>query len=407
MENKNDFKKAVTLFTLVVILVAIMSGFSSQIYTNYFKEVYNVTSVQRGFLEIPRESPGILCMFIIAALAPLGDIKSGIFAQILVAVGLTAMAFFSPSYSAMMLFLFIASSGQHIFMPLNDSIGMSLAQDGNVGKTLGRFKTCSTVFSLLTSLAVFICFKYGIFSFKTHIIIPFAIAIVAAVIAAVLLMGMTKYIKTEPKPKTEKKHSNLVLRKEYTPYYLVTLAYGCQKRIKLVFGPWVIADLLLKGADTISLLAIGTYFIGILIAPVIGRMLDRMGARFSLIVEGIYIIIVFSAMGFLAGGFASGKFITDTPAMYAAFVVYMLCNVFDQFSTIHAYLMRSIARDASEITATLSVGLSVDHVIAIVVSAIFGIVWAEIGAQYVFYICAATAIIQIVVGLSLKNKARS
>ena len=59
MENKNDFKKAVTLFTLVVILVAIMSGFSSQIYTNYFKEVYNVTSVQRGFLEIPRESPGI------------------------------------------------------------------------------------------------------------------------------------------------------------------------------------------------------------------------------------------------------------------------------------------------------------------------------------------------------------
>ena len=139
MENKNDFKKAVTLFTLVVILVAIMSGFSSQIYTNYFKEVYNVTSVQRGFLEIPRESPGILCMFIIAALAPLGDIKSGIFAQILVAVGLTAMAFFSPSYSAMMLFLFIASSGQHIFMPLNDSIGMSLAQDGNVGKTLGRF----------------------------------------------------------------------------------------------------------------------------------------------------------------------------------------------------------------------------------------------------------------------------
>ena len=93
--------------------------------------------------------------------------------------------------------------------------------------------------------------------------------------------------------------------------------------------------------------------------------------------------------------------------MYAAFIVYMLCNVFDQFSTIHAYLMRSIARDASEITATLSVGLSVDHVIAIVVSAIFGIVWAEIGAQYVFYICAATAIIQIAVGLSLKNKARS
>lgn len=400
MKQKTDLEKAAFLFTLVVICVAIMSGLSSQIFTNYFKEVYNVTSVQRGFLEIPRETPGVICMFIITGLASLGDIKIGIISQILVALGLTVMGIMSPSYSVMMIFLFIASLGQHIFMPLNDSIGMSLSESEKVGQTLGRFKSYSTLSSLITSLLVFIGFKNNFFSFKNRIILPFVISVAAAIAAAILLIFMNKYV-----PKSHKKvKQKLILRKEYLPYYLVTLAYGCQKRIKLVFGPWVIADLMLQGADTLSLLAIGTHFIGIALANAIGRMLDKLGAAISLIIEGIYIIVSFSAMGYMAGGFASNKFISGGSMMYIAFAIYIICNLFDQFNSVHAYLMRSIAKDQSEITTTLSVGLSVDHILAIIVSSIFGIIWSNAGAQYVFYICSVTAIIQIVVGLSLRPK---
>ena len=48
----------------------------------------------------------------------------------------------------------------------------------------------------------------------------------------------------------------LLFRKEYMPYYMVTLAYGCQKRIRIVFAPWVIIELLRQGADVIALLTI-------------------------------------------------------------------------------------------------------------------------------------------------------
>ena len=400
MKQKTNSEKAVILFTFITICVAIMSGLSSQIFTNYFKEVYNVTSIQRGFLEIPRETPGVICMFIITGLASLGDIKIALISQLLVAVGLTVMGTMSPSYGGMMIFLFIASLGQHIFMPLNDAIGMSLSENGKVGQTLGKFKSYSTLFSLITSLLVFVGFKNGFFSFKSKIIVPFVISVAAAIAAAILLGFMNQHV---PKS-SEKVKQKLILRKEYLPYYLVTLAYGCQKRIKLVFGPWVIADLMLQGADTLSLLAIGTHFIGIALANVIGRMLDKLGITVSLIVEGIYIILSFSAMGYMAGGFASGKFTSGGHAMYIAFAVYIVCNLFDQFNSVHAYLMRSIAKDPSEITSTLSVGLSVDHVLAVVVSSVFGIIWSKAGAQYVFYICSITAAIQIAVGLHLRSQ---
>ena len=52
------------------------------------------------------------------------------------------------------------------------------------------------------------------------------------------------------------------MRKKYMPYYLTLVAYGCQKRIKLVFGPWIIIELMGKGADTVALLGIVTSFIG-------------------------------------------------------------------------------------------------------------------------------------------------
>ena len=44
-------------------------------FSNYFKEVFAVDSVQRGLLEIPRETPGILCVVILTALSGLGNLS--------------------------------------------------------------------------------------------------------------------------------------------------------------------------------------------------------------------------------------------------------------------------------------------------------------------------------------------
>ena len=102
-------KKAVRLFTIAICLIAVALGLSSANYANYFKEAYNVTSAQRGFIEIPRETPGILCAVIISALAGFSDVTVSILSQVLFVVGLIVMGCFSPGYGLMLVCLFIIS----------------------------------------------------------------------------------------------------------------------------------------------------------------------------------------------------------------------------------------------------------------------------------------------------------
>ena len=66
-------------------------------------------------------------------------------------------------------------------------------------------------------------------------------------------------------------------------------------------------------------------------------------------------------------------------------------------------MMRSIALDKSEVTRTLSVGLSVDHIMAIIASPVMGLVWESLGVQYVFYLAALSASFQLIAAFMTKK----
>lgn len=387
-----DKERAIRLFALVLICVAVDSGMSNRIFSNYFKEVYAVTSAQRGFIEIPRESPGILCMVLVAALGFLGNVRLAVLAQVLMLVGMIVMGFLSPGYGVMLVFLFLHSLGEHLFMPLNDSISMDLARDGRVGTALGKFKGVTTTASMVVACVIFVGFRMGFFSFQSRVILPFAIAGGAAALAGVLLVRLRDCMPESQTPVTNHK---LLFRRAYMPYYMVTLAYGCQKRIRIVFAPWVIIELLRQGADVIALLTIAVHLAGMFMAPVLGRMLDRLGVRRMLWLEAGYILVTFCAMGALAGQLASGGFSAGSWQAWVVYGAYVLCMLFEQFNIVHAFMMRAIAQDPSEVTRTLSVGLGVDHIMAIIASPIMGLIWDGAGVQYVFYLAAASALLQL------------
>lgn len=389
MNKENKGRKAVFNFMLALVFISIAEGLSSSVYSNYFKEAFGVTSLQRGFIEIPRESPGILCMFAVSLLGFIGDVRLSVLSRLMMFFGVAAMAFCSPSYSAMLILLFISSFGQHLFMPLNDSISMSLGKEGYVGSTMGRLKSISTLASMLTAAAVFLGFKFGVFSFKTDIILPFAIASALSLVSCIFLFNLRKYIKEEKKTKTIK----LLLRKKYWPYYLLTLGYGAQKRIHLVFAPWVLIELLKEGADTLSLLMIITHFAGTGFALLLGKMLDKAGLKKTLLFEAAYLIAVFCVMGFSAELYMAGNRSHYLVALI--FALYILCELFAQFNMVHSYLMKRIAVNEKEVTESLSVGLSVDHIVAVAVSVLLGIIWNCFGVGITFYIAASFSVVQI------------
>ena len=384
-------RRAVRLFVGVLALTALANGLGNTIFSNYFNEVFHIDSVQRGLIEIPRESPGILCMVLVAALGTLGSLWMSVIAQLLVLVGLVVMGWLSPGYGTMLVFLFIHSLGMHLFMPLSDALSMELADQNKVGTTLGRFKGVNTFFAMVAAVLVFFGFRTGFFRFPAPVILPFALGAAATAGALFLLVPLAVWM---PRTGAVKNH-RLLFRKRYMPYYMVTLAYGCQKRIKIVFAPWVLIQLLGQGADTTALLTILTHLAGVWAAPTIGKLLDKLGVRKMLWLEAVYILLSFSAMGLLAGMLAESSFSPGDWRTWLVFGAYILCVLFEQFNMVHSYMMRAIAQDPSEVTRTLSVGLSVDHVMAIAASPVMGLAWSAWGPQYVFYLAALSALFQL------------
>ena len=127
------------LFLILVAVVALGNNMGDAVYSNYFKEVYNVSATQRAFIEFPRELPGLLCALVIGALSFLGDVKTVVVAQILSCIGLIALGLFTPSFGKMLIIVFINSLGKHIFITLLDTLDMGLADPDRVGQRMGKY----------------------------------------------------------------------------------------------------------------------------------------------------------------------------------------------------------------------------------------------------------------------------
>ena len=400
-------EKARRLFLAAFFLFALANGLSGSIISNYFKDVFQVDSVQRGLLEIPRELPGVVGVFVIAALPSLGNLSLSILGFVLYCVGLLVLGLFSPGYFVMQLFVFTYSLGDHMVMPIRDAIAMDLADDGKTGTFLGKYRGMMTLGSMLASALVFVGFRTGFFYFRRGVIPSFCVALAFLSVSLVLLCRLRHELpELDVRKRDRERKGRLPVRRKYIPYYVVTAVYGFQKRMRLVFAPWVIIELLSLGADTVALLGIAAYFCGSWVAPLIGKFLDKYGVQKGLVLESFSIAAIFLFAAWAAAGIVNG-FLSGWAGMAAAFVSYVLIFLTDHFNSVHTMLMRELSESPADVMENLSFGLSVDHVLAVTVSGLLGAVWKYAGAQYVFLLGAAVCSVHLSVALWLKKHTRT
>lgn len=400
-DRQHRERTAVILFVVASAFVGIALGFSDSILSNYFKDAYDVTAGQRGLIEFPRELPGILSIFVIAALSFLGDVRVAVVAQCLGAVGLVALGFFRPGFGVMLVFIFIYSLGQHMYIPLGDSIGLSLAKRENMGRVLGRFNSVRMAFLMIAGILTFFGFRYGLFDFETPVLV-FLLSAICFLATGALLFALSRYtgtIKSE-----ENARPRLVFRKEYLRYYVICALYGGRKQIMLVFSPWVLIDLLGFKADTMSILAVIGSFIGIFFIPAVGRLIDRLGAKSVMIFEALAFVIVYIAYGFLSKWVNENTVVLTGLAMMAVYFLNIIDRMSAQFYMVRAIYMRSIALAPEDVTPSLSLGMAIDHVVAIVGSFLCGLVWQYWGPEYVFLIAGALSLLNLAAAAGIKRQ---
>ncbi len=400
MTSKPKLRKEMLLFFILITAAALGNGLSDSIYGNYFKEVFHVSTYDRGFIEFPRELPGMLCALVIASLSMLGDVKASLIAQVLACLGLTALGVLKPSFSVMLVFLFINSMGMHLFMPLQDSIGMSLAEPNQIGRRMGQYASAKTAVSFVAGIIVYLGFRSGTFSFSTPVITVFLLGAAAFLIAITASIFLIKQMGRQP---VTVRKFKLLFRKEYKYYYILTVLYGVQKQIAFVFGSWVVIELLRKGADIMSLLIIASSFLGILFTRYVGRWMDRFGIKKMMYADALSFIIVYVLYGFVVWGITSHVLPEAGWPVMIIYGLFVLDRLSMQLGIVKSLYLRSIAVNDNEVTAALSTGISLDHIVAIIAAQLSAAVWMNWGAQWVFFIAAFLSLGNLFVAFRLPS----
>ncbi|ONI39677.1 MFS transporter [Candidatus Epulonipiscium fishelsonii] len=393
--------KPIHLYCVILALSAIALGFSDSIFSNYYKDAYQINAYQRGVIEFPRELPGVLCIVLISALSFLGDIRMAIVAHVLSTIGILLLGFFTPSFYVMLVFLFINSLGMHMFFPLQDGIAMSLVGKENVGKQIGKLRGVSTAFMMIASIIVFIGFRTDFFSFTTSIKSIFVISGMLFMTITILFVILLKLVKS---PVQQKRELKILFRKEYKYYYILAIMNGVQKQIIFVYGPWVLIDLLSQQADTLALINIFGSLLGIFFIPKLGQWIDKLGLKKMLFADALSFIAIYILYGFLSFGFVSGFIPKVGLPVYLAIGILVLDKLSMQMSIIRVVYLKSISVDPSDITPTLSLGISMDHIITIVCAYVCGIIWSEVGPQYIFFLAAAFSLVNLYVAFKVQDK---
>jgi hypothetical protein len=371
------------LFLIAGIFLGIAQSVDGSTITNYLKEHFGMMILQRSALEFPREIPGLLVFLVIGVLSFLGgDVRISVVANLLAAIGMFSLGIIPPQYAMVIFVIFIYSMGQHIFMPLSGSIGMSFAKPGEMGKVLGKLSSVGNMAVVFSSAALWALYKFAHISFST----AFTIGAAAFVISAILM----SFIKPTQTVHVRKRY---VFRKEYRLYYWLCMLYGARKQIFITFGPWVLVEVFKQPVATMTLLFFIVAVIGIFVKPWVGHLIDKVGEKVVLSTEAFLFFL--TCLGY---AFAENLF-RPSIAILFIYVCYVADFTLDSVYMARTTYMKKIALKPEDVSPSLSLGTSIDHMVTIFLPILGGLAWYKSGPggyKWVFLGGAVVALLNFI-----------
>ncbi len=388
----SNASRELILFVIASFAVGMAGSLIDSTLNNFLNDNFSLTAFQRSFLEMPREIPGFIVMFVSALLWFMGSRKLGAFSLLLGSIGIFLIGFASKTYTTVVLCLFVFSMGQHLFMPVASTVGMELAHEGKTGHRLGQLNAIRNLAVIFGSAIVFVGFKFLHFNYQ-H---TFVIAGLTYTVGMVM-MALMKPSKVEKKSTK----SFLKLRKEYTLFYVLSVLYGSRKQIFITFAPWVIVTIYGKPTQTLATLLVIGGVIGILFQPILGKAIDRLGEKVVLAAEAVLLVFVCFGYGF------SRSFLPENVSFIITCVCYLLDQVLMSVSMARSTYMKKIALQDADIQPALSASITIDHAFSISIALLGGVIWKQFGFEYVFLFGVVIAIINFFAVMRIKLPATS
>ena len=390
---KSDIK--VKNFLMAVLISGLAHGLYRGIQDNYLAEVVGINEFERGLVEFFREMPGLLLVVVLAMMYRYSETKVFKIGIAIMLAGTAGLLLSGPGKVMVIAVMVVYSLGEHIIMPVKSTISLSFARQGKGGASLGitsaiahagrigGFLFVSGLFLLFSRLGIADDSKTG---FKIILGITTALLILSTLIAMA--------IKDTGAPV---RRSRMYFHRKFGKYYMLEVFYGARKQIFLTFAPYVL--ILHYGAKTsliALLLAICAAF-GMLLSPFIGRLVDRLGYKFVMVTDTLLLMVVCFFYGF------SHRLFPHDIAFIVVCVNFVLDSVISLASMAANVYVQDIASSPEEITSTITTGISVNHLISILIAFAGGLVWQKMGIEVLFTLSGILGLINTVFAATIKR----
>ena len=395
---KDSFKpdSGAGAFFFSILLWGIGIGSFAAALNNYLSDIYHMDSMERGWLEFFRELPGLALVLILALLHKVSDWKV-IRIGTMISMAGAALLLIPANQIAVTAFIMIWSMGEHLVMPSRATVAMQVAKPGCAGQSLGLLTSVMNFGHVAGSLLVAGIFFIGIRCFGRSEVFLFN---VLWGVIIVLMLASTISTFTKDAPDAPGKRPRLYFNRKFSKFYALELFYGARKQIFLTFAPFVlIKEYGFSTASMATLLGLCA-LINVFAAPAIGKLTDKWGYRNTMIWDTVVLTFVCLLYGF------AGNLFPARIAFWVVAVNYVLDAVLSTTSLATNIYVRSLAENQEELTSTLSTGISINHLIAILSAPAGGWIWVRFGIGWLFTFAAVMAVFNTLFALTIPKPAK-
>ena len=378
------------VFLLSVLITGLSYGLYKGMLDNFLAEIVGLGEMDRGVAEFFRELPGIALVFILAVfylLSAQSLYKAG---AVIMLIGMSMHAFL-PSHKVLaILAICVYSLGEHIQLGMKSTLSLSYAKEGRGGEALGAQTSCNQIGTLAGYLVIVAAFTIG--SGEGVYKLFFTVA------AALAAVSMVFAFRVRGESKTDEHKRRFYFHKKYTKYYMLEMFYGARKQVFFTFGPYVLILFYGANAAMISLLFAVSAITCFFTAPIVGRIIDKLGYKTVMVADTLILVIVCFFYGF------AHHLFPKEVAYYICCANYVLDAIISQASMAANVYVQDLADNGDEVKATISTGVSINHVITIFIALCGGWIWQALGIETLFIISAVLGLCNSAYAATIKPR---
>ena len=375
---------------LSILITGLSYGLYKGMLDNYLAEVVGMGEMDRGVTEFFRELPGIALVFILAVFYMLSAetrFKAG---AVIMLIGMAMHAVLPVSKVLATLAICVYSLGEHIQLGMKSTLSLQYARDGRAGAAQGVQSSVNQIGTLVGYLVIVAAFS--LISTNQPYKLFFALAAVLAGISMICSLKITG------KSQQDQHKRRFYFHKKFSKYYMLEMFYGARKQVFFTFGPYVLILFYGANAAMISLLfavsAIACFFA----APLVGRIIDRLGYKTVMVADTLILVVVCFFYGF-----AHHLFPKDV-AFIVCCVNYVLDAIISLASMASNVYVQELSDSPDETKATISTGVSINHVITIFIALFGGWIWQALGIETLFLASAVLGLCNSAYAATIKIK---